>query len=349
MAAGGKPAAARAVYRKEELERMPPMKLRAVAKQAGVPVVPRGTPARTKDETVTAILELASAAAAEAAARKAPIAGASAARTAAPVPATPAGVAAAPAVLARQAAAAAAKDERPTVQGEEMDAIRESQAKELVKLREQLQLLGADLAANEEQVATLKSEQAKEMAAKDQQVAMLSQELAAMREASTAHANELSNVRGQLQAQCFENIVQNNAASECLLAEGTPPPPPSTDPQRLQPVSTQVGVASDLRRGSPWASPRTSRPADAATMRPVTASRGHADEWRSPIREFGLAAASPAAFYAGAASPRSTWAPPLAKSPAVAALETKANAAASKLDGLLAVPIAYSPRGSSRR
>ena len=70
--APGKPAAARKLYRKEELEHMPLMKLRAVAKQAGVPVVPRGTTARTKDETIAAILELASGAAPEASRKVAP-------------------------------------------------------------------------------------------------------------------------------------------------------------------------------------------------------------------------------------------------------------------------------------
>ena len=62
----GEAAAAAKVYRKEDLERMPPLKVKAVAKQAGVPVVPMGKPARTKDESIAAILELASEAAPEA-------------------------------------------------------------------------------------------------------------------------------------------------------------------------------------------------------------------------------------------------------------------------------------------
>jgi hypothetical protein len=43
-------------YTKEELQHMPPMKLKALAKQLGVPTVPRGQPARSSEDNVAAIL-----------------------------------------------------------------------------------------------------------------------------------------------------------------------------------------------------------------------------------------------------------------------------------------------------
>jgi len=51
----------RKVYQRDDLEGMNPMKLKAAAKAAGLPPVPMGKPARTKDETIAAVLELASA------------------------------------------------------------------------------------------------------------------------------------------------------------------------------------------------------------------------------------------------------------------------------------------------
>ena len=51
----------RKVYHKEDLQGFNPMKLKAAAKAASVPPVPMGKPARTKDETIAAILEVASA------------------------------------------------------------------------------------------------------------------------------------------------------------------------------------------------------------------------------------------------------------------------------------------------
>ena len=66
LAGGGPPppgppaapaALAAPVDRKAELEAMPAFKLKGAAKAAGVPAVAIGMPARSKDDTVAAILE----------------------------------------------------------------------------------------------------------------------------------------------------------------------------------------------------------------------------------------------------------------------------------------------------